>query len=125
MNITHLVYAFGVGRIALGLAPIVAARPASNLLGFPRDHDNPTTRLMARLFGVRDIGLGVLAIAAVQGLASLPFVFLFQAAHDLGDAMMISAPLVKRQGIDRAAATSLAFALIGASLWIGAWSFGR
>jgi hypothetical protein len=41
----------------------------------------------------------------------------FWLAMDLGDAVMIAIPLLRRQGIDRAASLSLAFALGGASAW--------
>ena len=64
----YIIFVMGVGRILLGIAPFVAARPSARLLGFPVDHDNPTTRLMARLFGVRDIGLGVLVFYGLQHL---------------------------------------------------------
>ncbi len=67
-----VVTAMGLGRIALGLAPFVAAGPASRLLGFPVAHDNPTARLMARMFGVRDIGLGVLAFYALAHPEAAP-----------------------------------------------------
>jgi hypothetical protein len=116
--VTLLAYLFAAGRVVLGLAPILAARRASALLGFPPEHDNPTTRLMARLFGVRDIGLGVLVVGALHGHASLSFAFLFNAAHDLGDAIMIAVPLARRQGIDRAAALSLGFAVLGGASWV-------
>ena len=41
----------------------------------------------------------------------LPFVILFNALTDFGDLVAIAVPLVRRQGIDRAAWTSAAFAL--------------
>lgn len=118
-------YVLAAGRVLLGLAPIVAARPTSALLGFPPEHDNPTTRLMARFFGVRDIGLGALVVAAIHGQAQMQFAFLFNAAMDVGDAVMISIPLVRRQGIGRAAAASLAFALGGLTCWVIAWAWNR
>jgi uncharacterized protein DUF4267 len=110
-----VITAMGLGRIALGLAPFVAAGPAARLLGFPLAHDTPTARLMGRFFGVRDIGLGVLAFYAVRHPEAAAFVFLFNAFMDLGDLLSITIPLVKRQGIDRAAATSAVFAATGGS----------
>ncbi|HEU4701413.1 MAG TPA: hypothetical protein VFS37_02945 [Conexibacter sp.] len=38
------------GRVVIGLAPLIAPGPTSRLLGFPRAHDNPSARLMGRLF---------------------------------------------------------------------------
>ena len=120
-----IVTAMGLGRIALGLAPFVAAGPASRLLGFPAGHDNPTSRLMGRLFGVRDIGLGVLAFYAIRHPEVAPFLFLFNAFMDLGDLFAVTIPLIKRQGIDRGAALSGLFALIGGLGWLIVWMCAR
>ncbi|HVV88450.1 MAG TPA: DUF4267 domain-containing protein [Kofleriaceae bacterium] len=116
-----VVTALGLGRIAIGLAPIVAAGPASRLLGFPAAHDNPTTRAMAHMFGVRDIGLGVLAFYAVLHPETAPFIFLFNAFMDAGDLVGFVSALVRRQGIDRAALTSAGFAMFGGLSWLAAW----
>jgi hypothetical protein len=115
------VFGMGVGRILIGLAPFVAAGPSSRLLGFPAHHDNPTTRLMARLFGVRDIGLGVLAFYAIKHPEAAPFIFLFNALMDAGDLFAISIPLAKRHGIDRGAALSALFAMAGGLGWLTLW----
>jgi hypothetical protein len=115
----------GLARIALGLAPFVAAGPAARLLGFPASHDTPTARLMGRFFGVRDVGLGVLAFYAVRHPDTAPFLFLFNAFMDFGDLLAIAIPLVRRDGIDRAAALSSLFALTGGVSWLGAWLIAR
>ena len=120
-----VVAAMGLGRIAIGLAPLVAAGPASRLLGFPAEHDNPTARLMARMFGVRDIGLGVLAFYAIKHPEIAPFIFLFNAFMDLGDLMSIAVPLVKRQGIDKGALLSAMFAIGGGLSWLVVWLIAR
>jgi hypothetical protein len=115
------VVGMGLGRILLGLAPFVAAGPASRLLGFPAKHDNPTSRLMARFFGVRDIGLGVLAFYALRHPETAPFIFLFNAFMDAGDLFAISLPLLSRDGIDRGAALSALFAIAGGMGWLVLW----
>jgi hypothetical protein len=115
------VVGMGIGRILLGLAPFVAAGPASRLLGFPAKHDNPTARLMARFFGVRDIGLGVLAFYALRHPEAAAFIFLFNAAMDAGDLFAISLPILKRDGIDRGAALSALFAIGGGISWLVLW----
>lgn len=120
-----VVTGLGLGRIALGLAPFIAAGPSSRLLGFPAGHDNPTARLMGRFFGVRDIGLGVLAFYAVARPEALPFILLFNAFMDLGDLGAIAIPLVKRQGIDRAALLSAMFAATGGLSWLIVWLIAR
>jgi hypothetical protein len=123
LNLT--VSAMGLARIALGLAPFVAAGPSARLIGFPASHDTATARLMGRFFGVRDIGLGVLAFYALRHPETAPFVFLFNAAMDLGDLMSIAVPLVKRQGIDRAALRSAGFAASGMLAWLIVWLIAR
>ncbi len=119
------VFAMGLGRIAIGLAPFVAAGPASRLIGFPVSHDTATARLMARMFGVRDIGLGVLAFYAIRHPEAAAFVFVFNALMDLGDLASIAVPIIKRQGIDRAAAVSSLFALSGGLSWLVVWLIAR
>jgi hypothetical protein len=115
----------GLFRITLGLAPFVAAGPAARLLGFPGAHDTATTRLMGRLFGVRDVGLGVLAFYALAHPETAAFLFLFNAAMDAGDLLAITIPLVRRQGIDRAAVMSAVMALGGMTGWLIAWALAR
>jgi hypothetical protein len=118
----HIIFAMGVGRILLGVAPFLAARTSSKLLGIPSSHDNPTARLMGRFFGVRDIGLGVLVFYALAHPLVLPFVMVFNALTDFGDLGAIAIPLVKREGIDRAAWTSVGFALPAGLAWLAVFS---
>jgi hypothetical protein len=113
-----LIFAMGIGRILLGVAPFIAAGLSSRLLGFPEKHDNPTARLMARFFGVRDIGLGVLVFYALSHPAALAFVMLFNALTDFGDLAAIAIPLLRRQGIDKAAWRSVGFALPAGVAWL-------
>jgi len=114
--------ALATGRVALGVAPIVAPARSAALLGFPEAHDNATSRLMARLFGVRDIGLGALTMASAHDTTTLRRAYLFNAAIDIADTSMIAIPLIADDGIDEAAWRSVGFALGGCSLWlIGAW----
>ena len=119
------VSAMGLGRIALGLAPFVAAGPTSRMLGFPASHDTATARLMGRFFGVRDIGLGVLAFYGLRHPETLGFIMIFNALMDFGDLFSIAIPLVKRQGIDRAALLSAMFAATGGLAWIIVYLIAR
>jgi len=116
-----VVSAMAVGRILIGLAPFVAAGPASRALGFPVAHDSPTTRAMARIFGVRDIGLGVLIFYALRHPETAAFLFLFNAAMDAGDLVSFAIPLLGRHGINRAAWSSAALAVSGGIGWVIAW----
>ena len=72
----------------------------------------------ACLFGIRDVGLGVLVFWAIATPAVLPFVLAFNALTDFADLVAISIPLVRRQGIDRAAWTSVGFALPAGVAWL-------
>ena len=119
----HLLFAMGVGRVLLGLAPFFAARPTSRLLGFPDDHDTPTARLMGRLFGVRDVGLGVLVFWALRHPEALPFALVFNLLMDAGDLVAAIIPLARRQGIDRGALSTGACALAGALAWCAVLAF--
>jgi hypothetical protein len=121
MLLDTVILAMGIGRVAIGLAPLVAAGPTSRLLGFPAKHDTPTARLMARWFGIRDIGLGVLAFYALLHPEVRSFIFAFNALTDLADLLAISVPLLGRQGIDRAAALSAMFAIGGGLGWLILW----
>ncbi len=112
-----LLVAFAFGRLLIGLAPIVAASTTSRLLAFPEAHDNATARLMARWFGVRDIGLGALVVTFLDDASALRKVLWLNLVTDLCDAVIIAVPLVRRQGIDRAALLCLVFACGGALSW--------
>jgi len=120
--VTYYLLFLAIGRIALGLAPLVAAGPASRLLGFPVEHDTPTTRLFGRLFGIRDMGLGVLVLWVMSDPVALKWAMLFNMFHDAADALAISVPLIKRQGIDKGAGLSLGFALGGFCAWLIAYA---
>lgn len=106
------------GRVAVGLAPLLAPGPTSRLLGFPRAHDNPSARLMGRLFAVRDIALGVLTWQVRNDPVLLRQAFRINAAIDASDMTVAALPLVGRRGIDRAALSSAAFAFAGANVWL-------
>ncbi len=120
--IHHVIFAMGIGRILLGVAPFFAANASSKLLGFPRTHDNATARLMARFFGVRDVGLGVLVFYALRHPEILGFVIVFNALTDFGDLLATAIPLARRQGIDRGALSSAAFALPAGLGWLAVFS---
>ncbi|MCA9516665.1 MAG: hypothetical protein KC635_17105 [Myxococcales bacterium] len=113
-----LLVAMGVARVLIGIAPLLAPSFSSRLLAFPTAHDNATARLMGRLFGVRDVGLGLLVFYALGHVELLPAMCVFQAMMDGGDLLSIMVPLVRRQGIDRAAWLSAGFALVGGASWL-------
>lgn len=117
----HVAVGMAMVRVLLGLLPFVAAGPLARLLGFPPAHDSPTARLLGRFFGVRDIALGVLVWHALADPAQLRFAFLFNACCDAGDGCAILIPLLRRQGIDRAALLCLLLAAAGGAGWLVLW----
>lgn len=74
------------GRIAIGAAALFAPGRTARLMGFPADQDNATARLMGRLFGVRDVALGVLVWRFRDEPALAPWAYRFNAAIDAGPA---------------------------------------
>ncbi len=112
------VRAMAAGRVAIAAAALFAPGPSSRLLGFPREQDSPSARLMGRLFGVRDIALGALVWQAGDEPVRAQFIYRLNAWVDAGDAAAMAAAVIGRQGIDRAALSSAAFALVGASGWL-------
>jgi hypothetical protein len=95
-----------LGRVAIGAAALFAPGWTSRLLGFPVEQDSPSARLMGRLFGVRDVALGVLVWKARNDPATARFVYRLNAGVDGGDAASMAAAVIGRQGIDRAALSS-------------------
>lgn len=110
-----------LARVILGLSPFVAAGPLVKLLGFPAHHDTPTARLMARLFGVRDLGLGLLTLYCLKSPEMLKVCVLFNVFMDAGDIVSVVPTLAFRQGLDRAAISCAALALFGGSCWLYFW----
>lgn len=107
-----------VGRVALGATALFLPGPSSRLLGYPQDQNSPTARLMGRLFGVRDIALGALVWHIRDDPVHARYVYRLNAWVDAGDATAMAVAVIGRQGIDRAALSSAAFALSGATGWL-------
>jgi hypothetical protein len=72
---------------------------------------------MGRFFGVRDIGLGVLAFYAIRHPEAAAFIFLFNAAMDGGDLLATA----MSKGIGTGARRSAMFATMGGLLWLLVW----
>ena len=117
-HIALFAHLLGAGRIAIGLAPFLAADRLSKLLGFPAAHDNASARLMARLFGVRDAGLGVLVLYCARDAHLLGLAAIFNLFMDAGDIVSAAIPLARRHGIDRGALGTMGFAACGLCCWV-------
>lgn len=90
-------------RIAIGMLATFLPRLGMRLFGFPAEHDTPTTRAMARLFGIRNVVLGVQVAANAQHPDRLAHVARVNAGVDAADVAVFAVPLLRRQGIGRAA----------------------
>lgn len=110
-----------VGRIAIGVGALAATRPALSALGFEDPH--PATVVLARMAGVRDIALGLHAIAARDDSVHLREASILGVVVDAGDAFAFGSALTRREGIDAAAIRSLPLA--GAAVVAGLWVASR
>lgn len=105
-------------RGSIGLAAILAPSASAKFAGYPAGQDNPTARLLAGLFGVRELLLAWLVIDAVRRPEGpSPSVFVLQAAVDAADVAVQSLPLIRREGIDRGAVGGIAVAALAAAGW--------
>lgn len=113
--------AMGLARLAVGTSALAVPGFAARTIGFPDAHDNATARVMGRFFGVRDVLLGILLVRAARiGGEDADRTLALNAAVDGGDLVTLAIPLIRRQGIDRAAVLSALFALPGPAAWLHA-----
>lgn len=109
--------AFAVVRAVIGLAPLVAARPVSRALGFPKAEDTASARVFARLFGVRDIGLGaMIAWSIPRPELWIPLIVL-NALTDAGDLGAFAAGMRGRPDLRRALGPCAAVAGAAVVAW--------
>lgn len=91
----------GASRVTVGLAALLATRPALRVLGFANPEATGTA--LARLAGGRDIALGALALAARDDPRRLRTLMLASSACDVADAIGLgvsaSHPETRRAGI--------------------------
>jgi uncharacterized protein DUF4267 len=104
-------------RAGFGLVAIFVPEQAARLLGHPPAHVNPTARIFGGLFGVRELTLAAMVVAARDDQESLRRALTINAAADYGDAAIALRALLLREGIDRGALMTLTPALLGASGW--------
>ncbi|MGC1166340.1 MAG: DUF4267 domain-containing protein [Solirubrobacterales bacterium] len=114
------VLAIAAGRIAIGVAALLATRPALKALGFAET--NATSLALGRIAGGRDIALGLLTLTARDDREALRLVALAATAVDASDALTFGIaardPLARRAGIGGVVAGS------GAAI-AGAWAWRR
>lgn len=104
-------------RAAIGVAALVATRPALRRLGF--DRPAPSTVAVARLAGGRDLALGLHAFAVADDARALREAALLSAGVDAGDALAFTA--LGAEGEAKAALMNAPLALSAAiaGIWLG------
>jgi hypothetical protein len=91
----------------VGLTPGLAVK----LFGLPPESDTPLVRYVGRIFGIRNAVLGAMLWEARDDPARLERLATLNALAEGVDAVSASLPLVRRQGIDRAAVATFATSL--------------
>ncbi len=91
----------------VGLTPGVALK----LFGLSEGDDTPALRYVGRIFGIRNAVLGAMLWEARKVPAQLERMATLNAVTEAVDAVSASVPLVRRQGIDRTAASTFATSL--------------
>jgi len=83
--VTMVLAIFAVIRIVIGLGPFVAAGLVTRWLGFPASESSTSAVVFARLFGVRDIGLGAVILWSIDRPELWGPVVVLNGLTDLGD----------------------------------------
>jgi hypothetical protein len=117
----RLAVALSVARGTVGAAALLAPGISAQIMGFPRDQDNATSRLVGRLFAIREIALAAHTTAVVQRSAVQPELYLANAAVDIGDLTVCTLTFLGRRGIPRASLGSA----ITASPFVAGWLWLR
>jgi hypothetical protein len=90
----------GLGRVGLGLVAVASPRGAARLFALPAAEVNPSSSLVSRLLGNRELVLGATLALASDG--QLPLLLKTSAVIDAGDALLSLWTL--RDGIGKRAA---------------------
>lgn len=115
-----VVLGIAAGRITIGVAAVLATRPALKVLGF--DPTDASARALTRIAGGRDIAIGLLTFAARDDRATLREATVTAAAVDLGDAISFAIA-----GRDPAAGRAAVQGILsgGPAALVGAWAVRR
>ncbi len=113
----------GAARALLGIAPLIAAGPTVRLLGFPPGEATASAIVFARLFGVRDIGLGAIIAWSVTRPEVWPALVLLNLLTDVGDLSAFLAGMRGRPDLRRALGLCAAVATLAVATWalVGIW----
>lgn len=125
MIVSVIAWVLIVARFAIGLLPFVAMRPLGRRLGFPEAEICATSTLFARMFGVRDVGLGAILLLGLHHPEWLAAAFLGNAACDACDGVSLVVSLLRREPIAGPARWFLLSASVGVTLGLAGWALAR
>lgn len=109
----------GVVRVTVGALPLLAPPVARAVFGVPTRDDTPAFRTVARLFGVRNIALGLWALSVrdsdtqVRGRC-----YQLNAAVDAVDVVALLWPALCRQGLLRFVLTTTPLGVSATLAWL-------
>jgi hypothetical protein len=106
LTTTMVVERVVVGAL-VGLTPGLTVK----LFGLPPEADTPLVRYVGRIFGIRNAVLGAMLWEARGDAARLERLATLNAVTEAVDAVSATVPLVRRQGMDRVAASTFATSL--------------
>jgi hypothetical protein len=107
----------GAARIGVGSLTLVTGL-AARLFGAPPEQVTPTARMMTRLFGVRNIVLGVWALGVREASPEEQRrCFRLNAAVDVADVVVL-APFLLRSDLRRAAFMASALGVSATLAWL-------
>ena len=90
--LTVLIIIICAGRIVVGIGPFIKPKLLMRSFQFPQGHENQTSIVLSRLFGVRDIFLGVISIIILYKYnALLKYTLIINAVIDFSDALIFFA----------------------------------
>ena len=105
-------------RTLIGGAAIVAPRLVLKMFGFRRSQHSQAAVLVMRLFGVREVALGVLVVGAANIDPCRPNLYALNAGVDGGDALLMAAALQGRGRGERPVPSSLLLAIPVTASWL-------
>jgi hypothetical protein len=106
-------------RVGLGVAAIAAPGPLLAVFGAPEGSDGPVMRYFARIFGIRNIALGLQVWDARDDVERLRQLALLNAAVELSDAVAGAVTAARSPEMRRAGAAAVATSLAVASGFVG------
>jgi len=109
----------GQARMIIGASAILGNSLVQLLYGFPRRHDNPSARTLARAFGIRNVVIGAWTLKNRDAdLESRRNWYRVNALIDAVDVAAFMLPLLRRQGTTRLSLSAGAVGTAAALAWI-------